>query len=456
MDVGLLKRERAALLRDAAQRAEAFLRSLDERRVRPAPEALAALRGLRRELPARPTSAANVLAELDAVGSPSAMASSGGRFFGFVIGAALPVSVAANWLATAWDQNANMEVVAPGACALESVAARWLVEVLGFPDGTHCSLTTGTTTADITALVAARHSVLARCGWDVERRGLAGSPPVTVVVGEEVHATMLRALAVVGFGRDQIRFVPVDERGRMRVEALPEIAGPTIVCVQAGNVNTGAFDPIAEVCERVRPEGAWVHLDGAFGLWAAASPGRRHLVAGVERVDSAASDAHKWLNTPYDCGLAFVRDRDALGIALGMSADYLVQNPGDPMKTTLEASRRARGVEVWAALQALGREGLEALVDGCCELAQRFAGGLRQAGFDVLNEVELNQVLVRFGDDERTRRVVAAVQEEGTCWCSGTTWQGKAAMRISVSSWATTAEDVDRSLEAIRRCAVAP
>jgi len=451
--VELLKRERSALLQSAAKRAEAFLRSLDERPVRPDPEALAGLERLWRELPADPTSAAAVLAELDAVGSPAAMGSAGGRFFGFVVGAALPVSVAANWLATAWDQNANMEVLAPGACALESVAARWLVDVLGFPEGTHCSLTTGTTTADMTALAAARHSVLARSGWEVERRGLAGSPPVTVVVGEEVHATMFRALAVLGFGRDQIRRVPVDERGRMRADDLPEVTGPTIVCVQAGNVNTGAFDPIAEVCERVRARGAWVHLDGAFGLWAAASPSRRHLVSGLDLVDSAASDAHKWLNTPYDCGLAFVRDGDGLATALSMSADYLVQSPGDPMNTTLEASRRARGVEVWAALRALGRSGVEALVDGCCELALQFARGLRDGGFEVLNEVELNQVLVRFGDDETTRRVVAAVQAEGTCWCSGTTWQGRAAMRISVSSWATTPEDVERSLAAIRRCA---
>jgi glutamate/tyrosine decarboxylase-like PLP-dependent enzyme len=339
--------------------------------------------------------------------------------------------------------------MSPTACAIEATAKRWLVQILGLPAGAHASLTTGTTTADMTVLTAARRAVLLRDGWDVEAKGLAGAPRIQVIVGQEVHTTIYRALSVLGLGRDQIHHVPVDGQGRMRVEALPAIVGPTIVCVQAGNVNTGAFDPIGEVCRRVRAEGAWVHVDGAFGLWAGASRSRRYLTDGIAEADSWVSDGHKWLNVPYDCGLAFVRDVEPLREALAMSADYLMQDVSDPMNTTLESSRRARGIEVWAALRSLGLDGVEALVDQSCRLARRFADGLRAAGHDVLNEVCLNQVLVAFGDADTTGRVLEQVRAEGTCWCGGTRWQGRAAMRISVSAWATTDEDVDRSVAAI-------
>jgi len=454
-DVARLEAQRPELLREAARRSLAYLETLRARSVAPVPAALEALRALDTPFPDAPSDAAETLSLLDGLGSPAAMASAGGRYFGFVIGGVLPASLAANWLAGAWDQNASMRAGSPSACAIERVATRWIVEALGLAPGTHCSLTTGTTASDITALVAARRTVLLRHGWDVERQGLAGAPPIRGIVGEEVHATMYRALAVVGIGRDQIHRVPVDGQGRMRAEALPVIEGPSIVCVQAGNVNTGAFDPVADICQRVQPAGAWVHLDGAFGIWAAASPRLRHLITGLDQVDSSAADAHKWLNTPYDCGLVSVRDPQALAEALSLSAEYLAQSADDPMNTTLEASRRARGIEVWAALHSLGRQGLAALVERSCALATRFAAGLRAAGHDVLNEVQLNQVLVSFGDAQTTRRVIEAVQRDGTCWAGGSTWQGHAAMRISVSSWATTEDDVDRSLAAILRAAAA-
>ena len=452
-DVTRWLESRARLLSEAAQRSLEYLAGLDERSVSPTPKAVAALRQLDEPLPEDPSDAEATLQLLDRVGSPATVASAGGRFFGFVVGGALPVTVAAHWLATGWDQNANMTVLSPATCAIENIAERWLVELLGLPHGTNCTLTTGTTTADMVALVAARHAVLQRHGWDVREKGMFGAPPLRVIVGDEVHTTMYRALSVIGVGREQIHHVPVDEQGRMRADALPDIDGPTIVCVQAGNVNTGAFDQIGHICEQVRPAGAWVHVDGAFGLWAAASRHTRHLIEGFQQADSWATDAHKWLNVPYDSGIVFVGDAEPLRRALSMSAAYLIQDDRDPMNTTLEGSRRARGVDVWAALRSLGRQGVEALVDQHCRFARRMADSLRSAGHRVLNDVCLNQVLVSFGDAETTQRVVQQIQSEGTCWGSGTTWQGHAALRISVSSWCTTEEDVERSLDAILRIA---
>jgi len=452
-DVARLRAARHDLLADAARRAQAYLDRLDTRPVAPSATEVAALARLDEPLPRGPGAAADTLALMDEIGSPATVASAGPRYFGFVTGGALPAAVAAGWLASAWDQNGAMRVMSPAASAIEATARRWLVEILGLPSETHVSFATGTTTADMTTLIAARRAVLQRHGWDVERQGLAGAPRIRVIVGEAVHTTLYRALSVVGVGRDQIHHVPADDQGRMRAEALPPVDGPTIVCVQAGNVNSGAFDPVGEICRRVRPAGAWVHVDGAFGLWAAASPDLRHLTEGIAGADSWVSDGHKWLNVPYDCGLAFVRLIEPLREALAMRAVYLVQDLEDPMNTTLEASRRARGIEVWAALRSLGRSGVAALVDQSCRLARRFADGLRDAGYDVLNEVCLNQVLVAFGDADATARVIEDVQAEGTCWCGGTTWNGRAAMRISVSGWATTDEDVDRSLAVIRTMA---
>lgn len=442
------------LLEDSARRAIRYLEGLGHREVFPHPDALLKLDALAISLPEGPSDPAQVLRLLDEVGSAATVASAGPRYFGFVTGGALPASLAANILAGAWDQNAHMFVGSPIAAKVEEVALGWIKELLSLGDSWGGGFVTGTTMGNFTALAAARHRLLERAGWDVEARGLYGAPEIVVVVGEEVHTTLLKALALLGLGRERIVTVPVDGQGRMRADALPDLTPSTVLCLQAGNVNTGAFDPIREVAPRARERGAWVHLDGAFGLWAAVSERTRHLLDGLEEVDSIATDLHKWPNVPYDNGLALYRDPAAARASLSMTAAYL--SGGDerqPYHYTPESSRRARGIEIWAALSSLGRSGLADLVDRCCRFARRFADGFREAGFDVLNEVVLNQVLVAFGDDETTRRVIDAVQKEGTCWCGASVWQGRAAMRVSVSSWATTAEDVELSLEAILRVA---
>ncbi len=447
-----------ALLTDASQRARRFLAGLDVRSVFPDPEAVAGLAAFDQPMPEGPQAPAETLALLDAVGSPATVASAGNRYFGFVIGGSLPASLAANWLAAAWDQNAGLTVASPVASKLEDVASRWLLDLLGLPAESGVSFVTGGTMANFTALAAARHAVLRAFEWDVEGQGLFGAPPITVVVGEEVHVSLLKALSLLGLGRERVVRVPVDDQGRMRADALPALSGPTIVCIQAGNVNSGAFDPAGEICRVAHEAGAWVHVDSAFGLWAGAAPGRAHLVAGVDQADSWATDAHKWLNVPYDSGLVFCRERRHLRAALShIRAAYLLDGepnqPREPMELTPEMSRRARGIEVWAALHSLGRSGLAEMIERCCRLATRFAEKLAAAGFEILNEVELNQVLVSFGDDAFTHRVIRAVQQEGTLWAGGTVWHGRAAMRISVSSWATTEVDVDHCVDAIIKAA---
>jgi glutamate/tyrosine decarboxylase-like PLP-dependent enzyme len=443
------------LLTSAAVRAIRYLEGVQDRHVAPSGEAVARLCRFDEPLPEAPCDPREVLEMLDEVGGPATMGMAGPRFFGFVIGGALPAALAASWLATAWDQNTALYQVTPATATLEQVSLRWLLELLRLPAGCAGAFVTGGTVANFTALAAARGAVLKRVGWNVERDGLFGAPPITVIIGAEAHPTLLKSLGLLGLGRDRVVRVPVDGQGRMLAAELPAIDGPTIVCVQAGNVNTGAVDPIGAICHAVRGAGAWVHVDGAFGLWASAAPSRAHLTAGVEQADSWATDAHKWLNVPYDSGIAFVRDAEALRAAMAITAEYLPtetqsRNPSD---YTPELSRRARGVEVWAALRQLGRTGVADLVERCCRHAARFAEGLRAAGFEVLNEVVLNQVLVSFGDPATTQRVIDAVQDDGTCWCGGTKWQGRTAMRISVSSWATTRADVDRSLAAMLRLA---
>jgi len=442
------------LLRNTAERAIRYVNELPARRVAPDAAALAGLGRFDEPLPDGPDDPERVIGLLDDAGSPATVASAGARFFGFVIGGSHPVAVAANWLATAWDQNAHSFTSSPVAATLEQVAQRWLVELFGLSSTTVGGFVSGATMANLTALAAARHAVLARVGWDVEARGLAGAPDLTVVVGEEVHPSLIKSLGLLGLGRERVLRVPVDAQGRMLADALPDISGPTIVCAQVGNVNTGAFDPVEEISARAHEAGAWVHVDGAFGLWAAVAPERAHLVRGMGDADSWATDAHKWLNVPYDSGLVFVRDPEPLRDAMGVTAAYLpLTMMREPAAHTPELSRRARGVEVWAVLRALGRSGLADLVERDCRHATRFAEGLREAGFEILNEVVLNQVLVSFGDDKTTRRVVAAIQDDGTCWCGATVWQGRTAMRISVSGWATTADDVERSLDAMLRAA---
>jgi glutamate/tyrosine decarboxylase-like PLP-dependent enzyme len=441
------------LLSDAAQRAIRYLEDLDARPVAPSPEAVAALGAFDHPLPETSTEPAAVLRLLDEIGSPATTAMAGRRFFGFVIGGSLPVTLAANWLAGAWDQNTGLYRPTPGTAFLEQVALRWLLEVLGLPRDCGGAFVTGATVANLCGLAAARHAVLKRAGWNVEADGLFGAPPITVIISAEAHPSVTKSLGVLGLGRTRVVKVPVDDQGRLRAEALPALSGPTIVCVQVGNVNTGAMDPVQEICRRARPAGAWVHVDGAFGLWAAVAPSRASMIAGIGEADSWATDAHKWLNVPYDCGLAFVRDPHALRAAMAITAEYLptqgdFRNPGD---FTPELSRRARGVEVWAALRSLGRAGLAELVERNCAQARRFATKLAAAGCEVLNDVVLNQVLVSFGEAERTKRVIEAVQADGTCWAGITVWQGRTAMRLSVCSWATTDADVDRSVEAIVR-----
>lgn len=442
------------LLQEAAERAIQYRESLGERRVSPVPEAVARLGELGGPLPEGPTDPATVFALLDCVGSPATVAIPGGRYFGFVNGSSLPATLAANWLAGAWDQNVALAVMSPVSAALEEIALSWLLQVLGLPAGSAGAFVTGATMANFTALAAARHAQLERVGWNVEEQGLFGAPPITVIVGEEAHASLYKALGMLGLGRNRVVKVPVDGQGRMRADAFPRISGPTIVCLQAGNVNTGAFDPASEICPLAHEAGAWVHVDGAFGLWAVAAPARAHVMSGFDQADSWATDAHKWLNVPYDCGLAFVRHPEMLRAAMTVSAAYLVEGESrEPSHYTPESSRRARGVEVWAALRSLGRAGLADLIERNCHFATRFAQGLRAAGYQVLNDVVINQVLVSFGEADLTRRVIAAIQDDGTCWCGGTVWQGHAAMRISVSSWATTEDDVERSLEAMLRIA---
>jgi len=441
------------LLESAAERAITYLEGLDDRPVAPSAAAVVGLSALDEPLPERPTPPEEVIRQLDEVCSPATMAMAGPRFFGFVIGGSLPVALAANWLAGAWDQNSALYNVTPATAELERVALRWLLDLFGLPATCGGGFVTGATVANFTALAAARHGVLARAGWDVEADGLIGAPPVTIVVGDEAHPTLFKALGLVGLGRKRVVRVPADAQGRMQAGALPRLSGPTIVCAQAGNLHSGAFDPLPAICDWAHATDAWVHVDGAFGLWAAAVPALAGLTAGVAEADSWAVDFHKWLNVPYDSGIAIVRDANALRAAMAITAEYLptdspVRNPSD---FTPELSRRARGVEVWAALRALGREGVIDLIERTRRHARRFAEGLTDAGYEVLNEVALNQVTVVFGDAEQTARVVAAIQADGTCYCGPTVWQGQPAVRISVSSWATTDEDVEQSLAAMIR-----
>jgi glutamate/tyrosine decarboxylase-like PLP-dependent enzyme len=445
---------RIAALQTAVRSAVEYLDTLPARPVAPRPEAVAALRELRGPLPDDPACPEVVLDLLSRFGSPATTAISGGRYFGFVIGGCLPAAMGASWLVSAWDQNASRHAASPVAAELEEVALEWIRQLLALPRGCGGAVVTGATVANFAALAAARHVLLERAGWDVENDGLFGAPPLTVVVGEEAHVSVIKALGMLGLGRSRVVRVPVDGQGRMRADALPHLNDQTILCLQAGNVNTGAFDPAAAICPDARAAGAWVHVDGAFGLWAGASPEYRHLTHGFEQADSWATDAHKWPNIGYDCGVALVRDPNALRGAMSVQAPYLLEGQErEPSHYTPELSRRARGVELWAGLRSLGRSGMAEIVERTCSHARRFAAGLSAAGFQVLNDVVINQVLVSFGGAERTLRTVGRLQQDGTCWCGSTVWQRHTAMRISVSSWATTEEDVDRSLEAMLKAA---
>jgi glutamate/tyrosine decarboxylase-like PLP-dependent enzyme len=447
-----------SLLQHTARLAEEWLAALPRRRVGPSADLDAMRMSFDGPFPESGTDPERVVAELAAAAEPGLMASAGPRFFGFVLGGTLPAALAADWLVTSWDQTASSAVSSPGATAIEQTAARWALDALGLPAGASVGFVTGATAGNLVGLAAARHHVLAEAGWDVEADGLLGAPTLRVLTGDEVHVSLLSALRLLGLGERRIVRVPVDGNGAMRPDALAaalgEGGGPTIVCAQAGNVNTGAIDPLEAVVAAAREHAAWVHVDGAFGLWAAASPRLAGLVRGHAGADSWAVDAHKWLNVPYDCALAIVADPGAHQAAMGVSAPYLAGGPErNAISFVPEMSRRARGVPVYAALLSLGREGVAELVERCCSHARRLADAMDGSpGVEVLNDVVLNQVLLRFsGDDDATHAVVAAVQAEGEAWLGGTEWQGRAAVRVSFSNWRTGEEDVDRLVEALRR-----
>ena len=440
------------LLADAARRAADYLEGLETRGVAPDVQAIEKLiAGLDQPLPDAPESAAAVLAFIDDFGSAATAATAGGRYLGFVTGGALPAALATNILATAWDQNAFSFVSSPAAAKFEEAALRWVKEALGLPQAAGGALVTGATMANFTGLAAARNQVLKRANWDVDADGLFGAPELTVFVGAEAHAVVAKVLSMLGLGRGRVQVLPVDDQGRIIADDLPEISGPTIVCLQAGNVNSGAFDPADKLIPWAHDGGAWVHVDGAFGLWALASAELRYRAAGFEAADSWATDAHKWLNVPYDSGILIVRDEAALGRAMSIGGAYLqASEHRDALNYTPDSSRRARAIDVWAALKSLGRSGLAEMFERHCRQARRLAAVLQaEDGVRVLNDVVLNQVVVTFGDTDRTNRVIAGVQASGECWAGGTVWQDQTAMRLSVSSWATTDNDIERTIQAI-------
>jgi glutamate/tyrosine decarboxylase-like PLP-dependent enzyme len=453
-----------ALLQKTHELAVEFLDGLDQRPVGRAVDFAGLVESAGGLLPAESEDPVSVIEHLARSIDAGLVASAGPRFFGFVTGGAVPASLAADWLTSVWDQNGFNYATSPAAAAVEEVAARWLIELFGLPSSTSVGFTTGCTMSSFAALAAARHALLRRLGWDVETQGLFGAPPITVVVSDESHITIFAALQMLGFGRDRVRRIPTDSQGRMQLEelrlALTGALDPVLVCAQVGNVNTGAFDPLPEIAACVRAVSGWLHVDGAFGLWATASAAYRELARGIERADSIASDCHKWLNVPYDSGLVFVRDAAAHRAALTLSAAYYGRYPEevrDNYNWVPESSRRARGFTVYAALRSLGRRGIAEMIERCCALARRMAERLaRGAGVRVPNDVVLNQVLVRFGDaDAFTDEVIRKVQQDGTCWAGPTTWHGMHAMRISVSNWSTSESDIDLSADAILRSASA-
>ena len=438
------------ILEQAARQAMNYLDQIETRRVYPSTTALQSLRNFSSSLPGKGIENEQIISQLYNIGSQNTVATNGGRYFGFVFGGTLPASLAANWIASAWDQNAVFKLSSPVAAHLEKIAGQWILDLIQLPASSAVGFVTGTTMANFCGAVAARYHLCKQMGWDVKSKGLNGAPPIRVIVGEEVHASMQRALLLAGFGMDNLIKVSTDDQGRIIPDNFPELDSSTFVCLQAGNVNTGAIDPVRDICLAAKQKGAWVHIDGAFGLWARASAEKIAMTEGCDLADSWAIDLHKWLNVPYDSGLIICRHPQVLQNALSVTAAYLpeVTEP-DPFFNTPEMSRRARGIDTWAALCSLGKSGVIELIERCCYLAEKFASGLSNAGFEILNKVVLNQVLVSFGDAETTNRIIKKIQEEGTCWCGGTVWKGKTAMRISVSSWMTTEEDIDICTKAI-------
>ncbi len=443
----------ADLMADALERSERYLDTAMTRSVAATLAARSALGGFDEPLEVGGRPAAETVEMLDELGSPGTVISNGPRYFGFVTGGSQPVAAAASLLATAWDQNGALPIMSPTVAAIDAVTVRWILGLLGLPSTATATFCGGASEANLIGMITARDEVLRRAGWDVPADGLIGAPMVTVITSEETHASMKKAVALAGLGRDRMMLVPTDDQGRMVATALPAIEGPAIVVLQAGNVNTGHSDPFREVIAAAHDAGAWVHVDGAFGLWAAAAPERARLVEGMEAADSWATDAHKWLNVPYDNALAIVADGDALGRSMRVDGAYLPStSERSPMQLGLQMSQRARAIPVWAVLRTLGRQGVSDLIERNCSLASRFAQRLAEGGAEVLHDVCLNQVLVAFGDDETTSAVIDAVQADGTCWAGGTEWNGRRAMRISVSGHETTEADVDRSAAVMLGC----
>lgn len=438
------------LLELSKEKAIEYLEGVDLQSVAPSERALANMERFEEPLPETTSDPKETIELLHEYGSPATVASAGGRYFGFVIGGALPISVGASWIANAWDQCAGVQVLSPIGAKLEEVASSWMLDLLDLDRKSAVGFVTGATMANFSGLAAARHALLKKKGWQVETQGLYGAPEINVVVGEEVHVSVEKALSLLGLGSERVTTVPVDEQGRMLADRLPEMDAMTIVCAQIGNVNSGASDPVKKICELAHKSGAWVHVDGAFGLWARASADHEHLVEGIEAADSIATDLHKWLNVPYDSGVVFCRHSEELRGSMTINAAYIEQDESrQPYFYTPGMSRRARGIEAWASLRYLGRSGLQDLVVRCCRYTKMFEQRLLEAGHEILNNVELNQLVVSFGSDEKTEDIITTLQKEGTLWAGGTKWRGKSGMRISVSSWATSEEDVERSISKI-------
>ena len=446
------------LLRTAVEYTLAYADGIDRRPAAPSPAAVAALAAFDEQLPDGPVDAATTLELLATIGGPATMGTTGGQYFGFVNGATLPVALGAAFITSAWDQNAALPVMSPVAAKLYDVSRAWLIELLGLAPSSDVAYVTGATVANASCLAAARDALLAERDWDAPSRGLFGAPPIQVVVGAQAHSTLRKSLGVVGLGSERVVTVPADDQGRMRADRLPDLDhadGPILICAQAGEVNTGAFDPFTALADWAAERGAWLHVDGAFGLWALADPTRHDLVAGLTRADSLATDAHKWLNVTYDCGIAFVQREGALRRTFASVAGYLPPEEGfEAMHHTPQSSQRARQIEVWAALRTLGRGGVAELVQRASACADVIAQRLVEVeGFEILNEVVLNQVLVRFGDQSATSALIAEIQRDGRIWCGPTNWRGETAMRISVSSWKTELADADAAATVIVECA---
>jgi len=439
------------LLNDSKKRALAYLENINDRRVFPDEAARGALDLFDESLPEKAGDALETLELMDRVGSPATVGSTGGRYFGFVVGGSLPVTVASNWLATAWDQVASSPVTSPAVDRIEKVAARWVLDILDLPKECGVGFVTGATMASFTALAAARHHLLKKQGWDVGQNGLFGAPKLKVVVSEEVHVTILKALSLLGLGRNNVVMVPTDKNGAMDVTQLPILGPDTLVCVQAGNVNSGSFDPIGKICDKAREAGAWVHVDGAIGLWARTSERISAKTKGIGKADSWSTDGHKWLNTPYDCGIVICRDKGAVTQAMVAAAPYSTYVEDAAENFGPEFSRRGRGIEVWAALRTLGREGVRQMIERNCFQARYLATALADMGYKIHNDVVLNQVVVSFGTKDQTQAVMDFMQQEGTCWFGPTLWRGQKAFRISLSSWKTNDNDIKLSLEAFSR-----